>query len=354
MASAYKTANGRTMKRGLFLNSVWHCDCDCDPRLPADKFQTKNGGKNHGRWCKNLSGWRGGMALIVTCLVYTCQKPKHKGCKFFLWADEAKIREEAAVLNNSRSEPRTPQKQTYIAAPTTPQTRTNAPAASIEKSAVQAKAADALGKQDSFSWSSSDEEELLKAEQEVLQGTSFETPKKAARPQNMASPGKRTFFEMSVQSAKGDKTWLVSDDVFSTPSESHNPNRSALLTPSTSATSGPIQTAPLAPQSSTLATEALQILRKAKSQLDHQAETDLVELLNKHDLRTQGISKGRDLVRVAVQSRDRKIAELQSRISVLEAEKETNRRVISHLKVDLATPKKDGGRSMPRGRRSEV
>jgi hypothetical protein len=32
------------------MEGVWHCDCD--PRLPADKFQTKNGGKNHGRWCK--------------------------------------------------------------------------------------------------------------------------------------------------------------------------------------------------------------------------------------------------------------------------------------------------------------
>src|SRR5882757_9592918 len=50
MASAYTTRNGRTSKRGVFIEGVWHCDCE--PRLPADKFQTKNGGKNHGRWCK--------------------------------------------------------------------------------------------------------------------------------------------------------------------------------------------------------------------------------------------------------------------------------------------------------------
>ncbi|RMZ75106.1 hypothetical protein DV738_g5648, partial [Chaetothyriales sp. CBS 135597] len=46
--SSYHTRNGRTSKRGAYLNRLWYCDCD--PRLPADKFQTKNGGKNHGRW----------------------------------------------------------------------------------------------------------------------------------------------------------------------------------------------------------------------------------------------------------------------------------------------------------------
>ena len=35
--------------RGLFADGVWQCNCD--PRVPADHFQTKNGGKNHGRWC---------------------------------------------------------------------------------------------------------------------------------------------------------------------------------------------------------------------------------------------------------------------------------------------------------------
>lgn len=34
---------------GLYGNGVWHCNCD--PRLPAARLQTKNHGKNHGRWC---------------------------------------------------------------------------------------------------------------------------------------------------------------------------------------------------------------------------------------------------------------------------------------------------------------
>lgn len=35
--------------KGLFSDGTWKCNCD--PRLPAQQFQTKNGGKNHGRWC---------------------------------------------------------------------------------------------------------------------------------------------------------------------------------------------------------------------------------------------------------------------------------------------------------------
>ncbi|ODH13253.1 hypothetical protein ACO22_07444 [Paracoccidioides brasiliensis] len=59
--------------RGLFVNAVWYCNCE--PRRPADHFETKNGGRNHGRW------------------FYTCSKPQGKRCNFFLWDDEAVARE---------------------------------------------------------------------------------------------------------------------------------------------------------------------------------------------------------------------------------------------------------------------
>jgi hypothetical protein len=35
--------------KGLLTDGSWHCNCE--PRLPAVHLQTKNGGKNHGRWC---------------------------------------------------------------------------------------------------------------------------------------------------------------------------------------------------------------------------------------------------------------------------------------------------------------
>jgi translation elongation factor EF-Tu-like GTPase len=102
-----------------------------------------------------------------------------------------------------------------------------------------------------------------------------------------------------------------------------------------------------------LASEALAIL--SDSQLSSKVENELVGLLNKYDLRTQGIIKGRDITRLAVQAKDKKIAELQTRISVLEGERETNRTVITHLKHDIATsPTKGRGRGRFPARRSEV
>lgn len=74
-----KVNRSKVPLKGLFSDGIWQCKdshppflplpCislliaygaraeadlilgNCDPRLPAQHFQTKNGGKNHGRWC---------------------------------------------------------------------------------------------------------------------------------------------------------------------------------------------------------------------------------------------------------------------------------------------------------------
>ena len=85
-----RSSNSRPFRgvrlRGLFADGIWQCDCD--PRLPASHFRVKREGRNHGRW------------------FYTCQKAENQRCSFFLWDDEANVREEGAILNNSRTEPR--------------------------------------------------------------------------------------------------------------------------------------------------------------------------------------------------------------------------------------------------------
>lgn len=97
---------------------------------------------------------------------------------------------------------------------------------------------------------------------------------------------------------------------------------------------------------STLTAEALKIL--APIPLNAAIEEQLVDLLNRHDLRTQGIVKGRDIARLAIQGKDKKIAELQARIAGLGAERETCRTVIAHLKQDIglnaSSPKKGRGK----------
>jgi hypothetical protein len=154
-------------------------------------------------------------------------------------------------------------------------------------------------------------------------------------------------------------TWPVStpsndDDVFMTPTTSNRSN--GLLSPTATPAQIPSQLEnqgqPVGDytSNSTLATEVLKIL--APIPLNSSVQSQLVELLNRHDLRTQGIAKGRDITRLAIQSRERKIAELQARIAGLEAERQTSRTVIAHLKQDIGisatSPKKGRGHLAPK------
>lgn len=301
------------------------------------------------------------LLLIGALQVYTCQKPQHKRCGFFLWADDAKVREEAAVLNNSRSEypphPQTPKKANTAAAaaaPPTPETnkRLTNVRERISNPETEPGTAD---HEDNFGWSSSDDEGLLRAEQKLpLDQTHFETPHKVARLTALSSPGKRTYREMDTKS--GDREgWPLSNDVFATPATSRFSSSIGLFSPSATPARHISQpdTRESAAEPSALAASALKILSGVA--LSSEVEKNLVDLLDKHDLRTQGIIKGRDITRLAVQAKDAKIAELQARIAALEGERETNRTVISLLKHDIAaSPKKGGHRKMPPSRRSEV
>lgn len=359
MSNQWSTMNGRTSKRGLFVGGVWHCDCQ--PRLPAERFQVKNGGKNHGR------------------RFYTCQKPQPKRCPFFLWADDAKVREEGAVLSNSRNEPsaqnlpqelpakapetpRTPMRQTKIY-PITPTTKLETSAISTKSKAESPKSHD---HDDTYDWSSSADEDLAEVADIVESGSKTHSfgkasPRKATNISELASPSKRKHSDISQGTLVGEsdgEPWSPdNDEVFLTPSTSnisflndagaHSPPpktpvavRRQLFSqseprPEDSRTTHPDTTA------SPLALDALTILSPVNSFLSPAIKNDLVGLLNRQDLRTQGITKGREIARLAVKAKEGKIVELQQRIAALEAEKETSRVVIQHLKTDIAnSPKK--------------
>jgi hypothetical protein len=336
MGSRYVTKNGHTMRRGLFSNGVWHCDCD--PRMPADKFQTKNGGKNHGRW------------------FYTCQKPQPKRCKFFLWEDEAKVREEGAVLSNSRTEPAdirppknigTPAKQTKLPAHQipTPSTKTKSPPR------LEAIEPPSSSPADDFDDWSVDDEDLAEALDE------FETPHKAARRSYDDSPSKKR--TISENSHAPSVTLSVQDEdpaeVYSTPATSKKappifsntpditPSKTVAPPPST-----PITAATAAADPGPLAQSVLTILKPLRP--SPTLTTEITTLLNTHELRASGTAKGRDIARAALQTKDLKIAELEARIKALEMEKETMRSVVGCLKSDIANspkrprrPKEGGG-----------
>lgn len=342
MASRYVTKNGRTAKRGLFSNGVWHCDCDS--RLPADKFQTKNGGKNHGRW------------------FYTCQKPQPSRCGFFLWEDEAKVREEGAVLSNSHTEPTSPKTPKKIGVPSR-QAKLGT-AAQIVTPSSKYKPTPKLEAipppvdseiRDGWSSDNVDDDDLVSALDE------YETPRKAARTETVTSPSKkqRTASTKSNASSvtlpcnEGDQ-----DDVFQTPSTSKKStlfpqHPSGLLSPSTTpAHNHGHPTSTSSTDLGELASSALHLLKPVP--IPTHIETQLIDLLNKHDLRTSGITKGRDITRLAVQAKERKITELEARIKGLEQEKETMRSVVQHLKSDIMTSPKKPRRPREKGQEQEA
>ena len=299
--------------------------------MPADKFQTRKAGQNHGRW------------------FYTCQKAQHKSCNFFLWADEAQTREQSAVLNNSRSEPlaapQTPRKNYKSFEPPTPDTRPKQTPTkqTVPTSALRAQTS--LGDPgEEFDWSSDADEELVEA-LEI-----YETPRKAARTTEVTSPRKSVQTGGSSDSATTDSTIRAHDDVFTTPPTSKRSISTGLLSPSHTPATGNSQGQTTSQHHhdldpSSLATQALNILKPANIVLPSKIENELVDLLSNHELRTQGIAKGRDISRVAIQTKDRRISELQARIQGLEQERETTRTVISHLKHDMSSsPKGKGGR----------
>jgi hypothetical protein len=183
-----------------------------------------------------------------------------------------------------------------------------------------------------FEWSSSNDRDLVEVAQSVAMAPP-ETPRKTARNTLFVSPGKRNHSEM-LEGTSDFSTTVSNDDVFNTPRSSEEANGllSPAETPLRRKTHGhdPLS---IVPTGSNLAKDALHVLGGSK--LCVQVEQQLVELLNKHDLRTQGIAKGRDITRLALGNKEQKIAELEARIAGLETERETSRAVIAYLRAEL-------------------
>lgn len=306
----------KTAPRGKFIDGIWHCDCD--PRMPAEHFQTKNGGANHGRW------------------FFTCQKPQPKRCKFFLWDDEAKQREKAVVLSNARSEENS---KSATQTPTKTQTTLASDVGMTPSKRSKLDSTDrTLDHEDSFNWPSSEDDVFAAAES--TQANSPVTPRKAAKTVQFSSPEKRSYAEISsaLEDTSPSRKAAELDDVFTTPKSSTRRN-GGLLSPQITPAVDRIKDGNVSKED--LVAEVLDTL--STFHLQPQIRESLIDVLNKYELRTQGIIKGREISRLAIQTKDKQISDLQARVAGLEAERETNRLVIAHLKHDISTPKRKRG-----------
>ena len=333
-----------TQPRGLFADGIWHCNCS--PRLPAEHFKVKKEGKNQGRW------------------FYTCQQGEPKRCDFFLWDEDAKPREEAAVLSNSRTEPRregvqegwnagraraadtepprkglfssngrvtTGREDASTASPTPP------PEYSTDPDGVNGtkRTAQDADLDDDFGLSGSEEEGLAKA----ADAASLQTPHKVQKTGVYATPattGKRKlpWLELPTTPAAASKS---TDDYPTTPSKQPANNGRPIIEPETPSAPPTLATAatPSPPKrhkdaltdpadsASSLTSEVLAALSSVS--MPPQTLSNVRSILTRHDLKAQGVVKGRDISRLALKAKDAKIAELQARIASFEADREVER-----------------------------
>ncbi|KAL8815802.1 MAG: hypothetical protein Q9223_005099 [Gallowayella weberi] len=298
--------------------------------------------------------------------------PQPKRCNFFLWDDEAKSREAAAVLSNSRTEPvsapQTPTRPTFItgvhglqtpctdtskrygtsevSTPYTPSKSSAAPPSGRDTQETST----AIGTSDEefYDWPTSDDEDVLRvvddAASKRMDMPPPETPRKTIKTDHLSTPGKRRFSELiNGTEIAWPALGVVEDDVFSTPSttlkeEGNLPSGRPRCSPTDTPTPWRFKDIPQAGQDSELTLQVLKILQDRKVTLNADVKAELKAVCDKHSLSTRGIMKGRDLSRAMVSTKNESILELQDRIAALQAERETSRAVIRHLRRDMELP----------------
>ena len=309
--------------------------------------------------------------LILIIKVYTCQKPQPTRCGFFLWDEEAKPREAAVLLDNSRSEPpptpQTPLKPVANTGYLTPQTETGARPKSpdtvtpytpsktsgLAEASLQTVRASANSsaqddsEEEFYDWPLTDDDDLLKvvasaSSQAVMPPP--ETPRKAVKTDTLSTPGKRMFEEIDSGTPV---VWSTpdsvkrEDDVFTAPAT--NGKTTSLFLPNTPQdTPTPVRFKDIPLMhggDSSLTTEIMTTLESAQISLPISVREDIKAICDKRSLYTHGVIKGRDVSRSLIAKKDAKIVELQGSIEALQAERETSRAVIRHLRKEIGATK---------------
>lgn len=267
----------------------------------------------------------------------------HLRCSFFLWEADATIREQAAVLANSRSEldplTFTPEKSRTAGRANngllTPQTEHrfhDKPSPRFKSPLKSAKARMISEASDEFSWDDGldDDDELINKTLSSYQNTETfisqpnyhtESPTKTPRTPKMTSPGKRKLFETQNEiSPTRQSPFMTPLSSFPSRNETLPSSAELCMTPTPSKYSD-VLSADSKFDTSDLARSLIGVLEKHEVVLPNKARDDIVSLLNRHDLKTQGVIRGRDITRVALKKKDDEIKSLKEKISKLEAQR---------------------------------
>lgn len=292
--------------------------------------------------------------MNLTVSVYTCQQLPGKQCGFFLWADDAQAREKLILLANSRSEedmrdsfPRTPSKSaragsTGLLTPQTERRVIDIPPRQDKSASKSAKARMMAEDTDEFGWDDDDDTEELaealessQATEPIMSQPNFypDSPYKAARTPTLTSPGKRKLAEYAYDSTTSTSTSIPTPlSSRSTVSSRFPPSSAEVCMTPTPSKYRDVLSADTKADSSNLAKEAMAELDKFDVVLPNRVRDGLVELLNRQELKTKGIVRGRDIARASMQKKDEEIARLKERILNLEAQSQLDRSVINSMK----------------------
>ncbi|OJJ48535.1 hypothetical protein ASPZODRAFT_158221 [Penicilliopsis zonata CBS 506.65] len=279
--------------------------------------------------------------------IYTCQQPTGRRCEFFLWKSDAEAREKLVLLSNSRSEEhmttprRTPRGSTAtgLLTPTTDRRvlhGSTTPSKSV-KSATSARETMMLEDTDPAWWEDSTDDDVRSR---PLQQPEFrsESSRKAPRTASLTSPGKRKASEMTSNSTpKTPSLFTPKTSTLFSPRTADSSSRYApppsaevSLTPTPTKYRDVLSTESYS-ESSDLSRSTLSLLDKHSVVLPKAAQDEMLALLNKHDLRTRGISRGRDISRVALKKKDEEIKVLNEKIEDLKTQLDMSRTVVREL-----------------------
>ncbi|KAJ5930046.1 hypothetical protein N7466_005539 [Penicillium verhagenii] len=327
---------------GLFKENAWHCNCPARER--AIRFQVKKEGPNKGRW------------------FYTCQKLPNQRCKFFLWNEDAEVREKTVLMANTDSEidlrsqhsfntPQTPTKSTqYSNGLLTPQTERKildlppfqsapkpSPVSMTPKARMMAEDTDEFG----WDLDSDDNAELAQAsqcaEESFISQPDFygaTSPNKAPRTPQRTSPGKRKLSEYAFD--KGNST--SGSPVIATPGSSFSsrvPPASAemCLTPTPRRyRDEDVLSVDSRSNTSSLAKDLLAILEKHDAVIPNKARDELISRINLEDSRFKGAVRARDMLRVAMKAKDKEILELKEKNTNLKAQGQMDQSMINSFR----------------------
>ncbi|KAJ5153407.1 Zinc finger GRF-type [Penicillium canariense] len=303
-------------------------------RPPAARRQTKNGGKNHGRW------------------FYTCAQLPPRKCGFFLWADEAEPREKAVVLSNSRTEidpldsfMRTPTKSTLggpngLLTPQTERRVIDIPPRQFKSPPKTAKARMMAEDSDEFGWNqdSDDDDEITQAllssqaTEPILSQPIFypELAVKVPRTPGTTSPGKRKLSEFAFDQSNSTHSEIPTPTSTRASQSSRFPPSSAevCMTP-TPSRNRDLLSSDSKPDESDLFRQASAILETHGVVLPNRAYDQLVQLLNSHDMKLKGVNRARDILRTAMKKKEDEILLLKEKNTNLQAQNEMDRSIIN-------------------------